>query len=275
MESRHKKLAAEVEKTTAASAAASVKTAQTAAQQFEAQFGYLPTIQKRATETFTAVGTEAERAVAREINAVDALGNARKAALAAALRDETSAYQASVAAFEAAEEKKVVVSRFSAAEQAKAAESLQRQRSAALAGIAREAERVALFDKGQIGKGTSYTDQIVAESKKSIKQAEQAAVSAEHAITNTSARLAEANTTLAATGRSLSGVAGTLTVIGGIGAVGAIAAGGLFEIAKSAAESGDELYRLSQRTGLSVETLSALKLPAKEVKSSLDALAPK
>lgn len=61
-----------------------------------------------------------------------------------------------------------------------------------------------------------------------------------------------------------------------LGAVtgGAIAVGGaLFSLAKQAADAGSEIHDLSQRTGVSVETLSAFRLVAQQSGTSLDEFA--
>jgi hypothetical protein len=76
---------------------------------------------------------------------------------------------------------------------------------------------------------------------------------------------------------SMSKMAAALPLVGaGIAAVAGAAIGAgvaIFGLAKNAADAGSEIYDLSQRTGASVETLSALRLVAQQSGTSLEEFA--
>lgn len=77
---------------------------------------------------------------------------------------------------------------------------------------------------------------------------------------------------------TLSGLASPLALAAGASVVAASAisalAVGLFELTKSAAKTGGELFDLSQKTGITVETLSALSIAAKTTGLDINGMAP-
>lgn len=83
--------------------------------------------------------------------------------------------------------------------------------------------------------------------------------------------MAAAETTAAvATGGLAAAVGSVLVVIGIALAVLAAVTAGFFYLAKSTSDAGGELFDLSQKTGLAVEDLSALKLAAEQAGSTLE-----
>jgi hypothetical protein len=86
-------------------------------------------------------------------------------------------------------------------------------------------------------------------------------------------RLAHSTGLSASQFTSLAGIAtGVVVGVGAIAAAGAAATKALFDLAKSAAEYGSEIYDASQKTGLSAETLSAMKFAADQSGTSLETI---
>lgn len=76
--------------------------------------------------------------------------------------------------------------------------------------------------------------------------------------------------------KSLQGLVGTVTAVAaGVGAVAGVmgvAGIALFKLSKAAADFGSEIFDASQKTGLSAESLSAMKFAAEQSGTSLDAI---
>ncbi|MDT5061531.1 MAG: hypothetical protein QOH63_1990 [Acidobacteriota bacterium] len=139
-----------------------------------------------------------------------------------------------------------------------------------------KAEHAKMFESLK-GTSTTYkaelksaTDVLIAESQKSIASAEKTALGATQALqtTTNAVRAAEQET---------GGLKGALSSLAGPAGLAALAIGaigiGLFELVKHTAEAENRLYALSQKTQLSVETLSALDIAAEKNGSSVDKLA--
>lgn len=137
----------------------------------------------------------------------------------------------------------------------------------------------------QSGVATS-TELAAAEAAVAVAHAEAAAakaaeLAATEALAVAQAQLAAATTTVAeaevvATGTTITFGAALTAVTIGIGAILTVAAGVIlagFAIGKSFSDAGSQLNDMSQKTGLAVSDLSALKLAAEQSGSSLDNVA--
>lgn len=120
----------------------------------------------------------------------------------------------------------------------------------------------------------SATDILIVESQKAIANAERVAASAGQAVAKAGSQISTAQQEAAGlTGKfsGLAAAAGPLAL--GLGAVGAATIGAgvaLFELIKRASDTGAQLFDLSKKTGLNIESLGALKFAAEESGSSID-----
>lgn len=187
--------------------------------------------------------------------------------------------QRDAAQIEAATKKVNVSSQLSLAEQGRAVESLQRQRSSSILSIMRAME-------GDVGKSAAatekthnLTDRLILDSQRAIAQAERSAAGAVASVEKVGARIAVAEQEaagLAGQWSSLGAIAGGPLALG-IAAAGAalVGLGALVvKFISDTTEAGDQLYDLSQQTNFSVESLSALKNSAETSGSSLEKIVP-
>jgi hypothetical protein len=158
----------------------------------------------------------------------------------------------------------------------RAVESLQAKRSAALLALHSQMEKTLLFDRGQIGKGTSYTDQIIAESKRAIIGFQQTAGATESALIRTEGALFNAN-------REAASFSNRLKDVGTVAVPAALALAGLgfglyeltqhfFKLVEASAKYGEEIFKASQKSSLAAETVSVLKVAAEEAHVPFDSL---
>lgn len=173
-----------------------------------------------------------------------------------------------------------VRSELTSKQQLAAAASLQRQRSAALISQWKQEERAAL----QAASGVRPLRDVLQQLSGSIAIFQgplgpvAGRLSAFGAIAgNASSQLSEMGTAATAGGASIASMAGPIGI-----AVAALAAEigvvvlltkEIFNLAKASADYQGKLFDLSQQTGVSVETLSALEVVARTTGSSVDALA--
>lgn len=153
-----------------------------------------------------------------------------------------------------------------------AVEQLQRQRSAAIISQWKQAEKTLLSDRSQIGKGSSYTDQLIRDSQNAISAFQRTAAGAEAAVGGFGAKIALAEKEAASfTGQlgAMSAAAGPLAIV--IGAVASAQLGlyaATFQAAKQWAEYGDSIFKAQQKTGQTAEQLSVIKFATEELKRS-------
>jgi hypothetical protein len=189
-------------------------------------------------------------------------------------RDElgrfTKAVRDDVTATEAAIQKTSAGAYLSVAEQIKAVDSLQRQRSSAILSSMRAME-------GDLGRSatlanqtTGLTDKLIADSQLAIAQAERSAATAALSIERVGGRLATAEQEAAGFTSQLSAIATVALPVGvALAAVGAAAVA----VVAKAEQVGNKFADLSAQTGLSVATLSGLELTLKQNRASLETLA--
>lgn len=239
--------------------------AQSSAAKFQEQFGYLPTIKRQAQETFQAVASEVQKTTGRGVGAFGAFKDAAQAALAASRPSGQS--------FEAWEREQKLI--------ADAAADMKRlgAESARTKALLEEAART--INKTQATTAQHHNEVALQELKSRTHETGAAGARSSlllglpggrfAAVANDIQELAEASS--AGTG-AISALGGSTAIaaagVGALGAGAALTAKLVWELVQGAAEAGKEVGDLSRRTGVSVETLSAFRLAARQSKISLE-----
>lgn len=182
--------------------------------------------------------------------------------------------------------------------------AIKQQASAEAAALAQaEAQRVGKAEasaarevaaiNAQTRKQAQFTEDLIFKSKQAEEKLAGSVLKAEHSLTNATSAFARAEKSaggltgqLAALSGQSNSTGGALSALGGgaglaaaaiavIAAVTVGAAFGLFQLAQGASETGEAIFDISQRTQLSAEFLSVLKVEAEQSGSTLEASATK
>lgn len=165
-------------------------------------------------------------------------------------------------------------------ERRRAAESLQRQKSAALIAIWRAEQR----EKARIERDAERRAAGQKPFGELLQGLNQSLITIQGPLGGLASRIGSAQTQFqalstgaTAAGSAIAGIAvpvgaaiAALAALGATAAAGVEGLKGLFSLAKDAAEFQGKLFDLSQQTGVSVETLSALDVVARTTGSSID-----
>jgi hypothetical protein len=191
--------------------------------------------------------------VATEIGKLIAVFTAETAQFDAATKRVASSMRQTASSVNASQ-KNISQGELSLGQQLKASESLQRQRSAALVRQWKEQERSAL----RAATGAKSFTQITQELSTSI-------AALQGPLGGIAGRLSSIGS-LAAGGGALTALAAALAAIGG-------SAFGIYKLVSATSEATGKFHDLSQQTGFSVETLSALGNAAETSGGSIDTIA--
>lgn len=159
-------------------------------------------------------------------------------------------------------QKKIGSGELSLAQQLKAAESLQKQRSKALIQQWKEQEKAAL----QAASGTKSFREVLQDLSNSIGRVQSPLSNISGRVTSLNGAADELTSTMSTAGVAV--VSATAAIVAGAVA----AAGAITRLTLSAAEATGKMHDLAQQTGFSVETLSALGHAAETSGGSIDTI---